>query len=584
MAYEPANKSFDTVIVGNGPSALILSYILHGNIPYYNPSTPHPDPILHAKLQISPCLLNVDIRDFTAHFGASRLSYSTQALPVNVLLDTLIRPLADTEPGAHASRVTWKSEPERAVDHVVLGNTGQAGGQWADNPVEASWDIGALSYAEMLSLPAYTFQDHFARLAKAFSAEFHRPTRREVADYFAAYPKAVGIEGSFRYSTDVSDVARTSRGFFIGSHGIYCKHLVLASGTFTHLLPARLQLEPLFHLDQPCEDSKAALLVVGSGFTAADTIITNLSTYPDQKIIHIFKWDPEERPSPLKACHPRAYPEYAGIYRRMKLAALNAANTDKSVMSPLKKSKANPFFDSSTWQQTYEGFPNTRIAEVLLPDDGRNDCAVVVLEDSSGQRCERLVSGLKYHIGRRGSLDYLTKSLQEEICTRDQLPRPNCNLTSLAGPSLRSKAEKSLEVAPDVFITGSLTGDSLVRFSLGGCVFAAREIMRRRVATADGILRPSAGLGTLVEVSSEGTEASHDDRRVDEETRDESNARGDDDKDYDHDVHDNDPQVSQAQHLDLHIDRRETLLTRMDSKGRRLRRPSWWTPSSCMLT
>ena len=582
MAYEPAKKSFDTVIVGNGPSALILSYILHGNIPYYNASIPHPDPILHAKLLNSPCLLDIDVPDFTAHFSASRLSYSTQALPVNVLLDTLIRPLADTEPGAHASRVTWKFESDRAVDHVVLGNTAQAGGQWADNPVAASWDIGALSYAEMLSLPMYTFQDHFAKMSKAFSAEFHRPTRREVAEYFAAYPKAAGIEASFRYSVNVSDVARTSRGFFIGSHGIYCKHLVLASGVFTHLIPARPQLQPLFHLEKTCEQPEAALLVVGSGFTAADTIITNMSTHPDQRIIHIFKWDPEERPSPLKACHPRAYPEYAGIYRLMKVAALSAANTDRSVMSPLRKARANRFFDPSTWQQTYEGFPNTRIVEVIQADDRRRGCATVVLEDSSGRRCERLVSDLKYHIGRRGSLDYLANDLQEEICTRDQLPRPNCNLASLTGPSLRSKAEKSLEVAPNVFITGSLTGDSLVRFAFGGCVFTAREIMKRRAVNAE-VPEPSSAPNKSAKVSRDASEETKDDTRMCGERGTESNAVGDENKFYDSNGHDNDTHISQTQHLDLHVDRRERFLTRIDSRGRRWRRPSWWTPSSCTL-
>ena len=588
MAREPTNDSYDTVIVGNGPSALILSYILHGNIPYYNASIPHPDPILHAKLLKSPCLLDIDVPVFTAHFSASRLSYSTQALPINVLLDTLIRPLADTEPGAHASCVTWQYEPERAVDHVVLGNTGQAGGQWADNPVAASWDIGALSYAEMLSLPGYTFQEHFVKTAKSIDAEFHRPTRREVSDYLAAYPEVVGIKDSFRFSTSISNVSRNPQGFFIASHDIHCRHLVLASGVFTHLIPARPQLQPLFHLEPVCQKPEVALLVVGSGFTAADTIITNLSTHPNQKIIHIFKWDPEERPSPLRACHPRAYPEYAGIYRRMKLGALGANNIDKSVMSPLKKSKANPFFDPSTWQQTYEGFPNTRIVEVICPDDVKSDRATVFLQDSSGRTSQRLVSGLKYHIGRRGSLDYLAKCLQDEICKRDQLPRPNCNIASLSGPSLRSKAEKSLEVASNVFITGSLTGDSLIRYAFGGCVFAAREIMGRKmeVNRTDKPITESKDPGLNVDGSSK---YDYDETRIHGDMRDERATSTDDREDHDfghheYDGHDSNTDIPPNQHLDLHVDRRETLLTHLDSKGRSWRRPSWWTPSSsCTL-
>ena len=588
MACEPANDTFDTVIVGNGPSALILSYILHGNIPYYNASIPHPDPILHAKLLKSPCLLDIDVPAFTAHLSASRLSYSTQALPINVLLDTLIRPLADTKPGAHASCVIWKREPEKAIDHVVLGNTCQAGGQWADNPVAASWDIGALSYAEMLSLPHYTFEDHLAKTTKSISAEFHRPSRREVSEYFAIYPEAVGIKDSFIFSTSISDVSRTPQGFFIGSHGIRCRHLVLASGVFSHLIPARPQLQPLLHLKKVCKNPEGALLVVGSGFTAADTIITNLSNDPDQKIIHIFKWDPEERPSPLRACHPRAYPEYASIYRRMKLAALSAVNTDKSVMSPLKKSKANPFFDPSTWQQTYEGFPNTRIVEVICPADGKSGSANVVLEDSSGQVYRRLVSDLKYHIGRRGSLDYLAKGLQDEICKRDQIPRPSCNITSLSGPSLRSKAERSLEVAANVFITGSLTGDSLVRYAFGGCVFAARETMKRRTE-GNGLQAVTVDPEDLGSKSNGGIIEDDDDMPGREHVRQERDTTIDDciKREYRHDEydgHDKDTRIPHDQHLDLHVDRRETWLARLDSRGQGWRRPSWWTPSTCTLT
>ena len=76
---------------------MILSYILHGHIPYYSANPPHPDPLLHAKLRHAAPLLDVDVVTLTEHFAASRLSYSTQALPVNVLLDTLIRPSVDVE-------------------------------------------------------------------------------------------------------------------------------------------------------------------------------------------------------------------------------------------------------------------------------------------------------------------------------------------------------------------------------------------------------------------------------------------------------------------------------------------------------
>ena len=489
----------DAVVVGNGPSALILSYILHGHIPHYDPSKRHPDPILHSKLLKASYLLDLDVDDLTAHFNASRLSYSTQALPINVLLDTLLRPLADTEPEQLQSCVQWRREPDKSVSHVVLGNTPHAGGQWADNPVAASWDIGALSYLEMLSLPGYSFAEHYTTLHGKHPVDFHRPTRREVADYLATYPERVGISDTIFRSTTVERIVRTATGFHIRSPDIHCKHLVLASGTFSHLIPTRPLLQPLLNLPPPPTLAAPPILVVGSGFTAADIII---STPPHQKIIHIFKWAPDERPSPLRACHPQAYPEYAGVYRRMKMAAIKSSGP-KAVFSPLKRGKSNPFFESRNWESVYEGLPNTAIKGVKILDNG----ATVTLQGDDGSTFERKVAGLEYVVGRRGSLQYLDKSLQAEVLgySGDSVG----DAASISGLTLRTKVEENLEVAPDVFVIGSLTGDSLVRLAFGGCVYAAREMMRRKEMSSPLSRRTMNGNITSYAKAGEGKNGYH---------------------------------------------------------------------------
>ena len=493
MAVRPLPAHIDTVIVGNGPSALILSYILHGYVPYYDSSSPHPDQILHKRLSESSCLLDIDEHDLTAHFAASRLSYSTQALPINVLLDTLIRPLADTDPDEYNTCVEWRFEAGKKVQHVVLGNTAQVGGQWADNPVSASWDIGALSYVGMLSLPGYSFEEHHKATHGTPVPQFHRPTRREVADYLAAYPKGVGIQDSVYTSVEVGDMRRVNAGFHVGSHNITCKHLVLASGIFSKLIPPRPPLRPLYALPIPNYLNKAPLLVVGSGFTAADVII---STPADRKIIHIFKWDPENRPSPLRACHPRAYPEYASVYRRMKLAAKQTLGPS-SVSSPLRRRNSNPFFGGRDWDNGYEGLPNTYIKNVALS----GDTALLSLETRDGTMLQREISSMEYVIGRRGSLSFLENNLASEVLG---VPFERMEPSSaISGSTLRSRVEKDLELAPGLFAIGSLTGDSLIRFAYGGCLFAARGIMRRTgaIAATDGsIPYPHSGAPSLTAV------------------------------------------------------------------------------------
>ncbi|KAF2621688.1 hypothetical protein BU25DRAFT_232772 [Macroventuria anomochaeta] len=449
----------DTVIIGNGPSALILSYILHGHIPYYIGG--HYDSILDAKLSKDPNLLHLT-SDLYAHFLSS-LRYSTQALPVNTLLDTLIRPNADTEINPK-SCVEWRYEPEKAISHVAIGDTEQVGGQWADNPVSASADIGTLSYAEQLSLPGYSYADHLGKVEQEDDCDFVRPSRTEFADYLRNYPEAVGISDSIFTGTKVDNVYRISDGFIIGSLGIRCKHLVLASGIFTVNIPPPPLLAPIAELDS----REAPLLVIGSGFSAADVII---SAPPTRRIIHIYQWAPDKRPSPLRGCHHSAYPEYATVYRQMKLAAI-ASTKSRSARTPLprRKSTTNPFFSQRDWT-LYKGLPNAEITSVSpSPSTGT---ATITLFLPSGSSQTYSVGGLEYVVGRRGTIDFLSASLQAEILSPTLEPTP----TQISGRTLRAKAEASLEVAKDVFITGSLTGDSLIRHAVGGCVFAAGRIL-----------------------------------------------------------------------------------------------------------
>lgn len=384
---------------------------------------------------------------------------------MNTLLDTLIRPNADTEINPK-SCVEWRYEPEKGVSHVAIGDTPQVGGQWAENPVSASADIGALSYAEQLSLPGYSYAAHMGKIEKEDECDFVRPSRTEYADYLRNYPEAVGISDSIFTGTKAEGIRRIAGGFMIESLGIRCKHLVLASGIFTVNIPPPPLLAPIAELDS----KEVPLLVIGSGFSAADIII---SAPPTRRIIHVFQWAPEKRPSPLRACHHSAYPEYATVYRQMKLAAITSTKS-RTARTPLprRKSTSNPFFSQRDWS-LYEGFPNAEIVDVSVASS--TGTAKVTMRLASGQCSVYEVGGLEYVVGRRGTIDFLSPALQAEVLSpttvEDATPR------QISGRTLRAKAENSLEVAKDVFITGSLTGDSLIRHAVGGCVFAAGRIL-----------------------------------------------------------------------------------------------------------
>jgi hypothetical protein len=462
---------------------LILSYILHGHIPIYDLSNPHPDPILHEKLKNSRDLLDVDIDHLTAHFLASRFSYSTQALPVNVLFDTLLRPYGETE--EKASCVKWRFDPSRAMQHAVVGNTSRPGGQWVDNPVEASWDIGTLSYAGMLSLPGYGFDQHYKDVNGEELPFYLRPSRKQVADYLAVYPGRVGIDDSIHNGMRLAGGTRCPGGFHFASHGITCKHLVLASGIFSELIPARPLLQPLSRLPSPPKvPTEHPILVVGSGFSAADVII---STPANQKIIHIFKWDPAKAPSPLRACHQHAYPEYAGVYRRMKLTALASSTSRDRKPRPMRRG-SSAFDLSRDWTTNYEGLPNTEIIQVCMSATS----AVITLRNDADEVFEREISRLFYVVGRRGSLQYLDRDLQREIGMGE------IEAGLLSGHTLRQAVSEDLQLVRGMFVIGSLTGDSLVRFAYGSCAYAAGKIMggpskptqQSQTGRLNGVARP----------------------------------------------------------------------------------------------
>ena len=332
----------------------------------------------------------------------------------------------------------------------------------------------------MLSLPGYSIDAYYKDATGKLLAPFTRPTRRQVADYLSLYPSKVGIERCFFNGVQLNGISRTDDGFHIQSHNIRCKHLVLASGTFTKLIYPRPLLQPLLSL-QP-KQGKHPLLVIGSGFSAADVII---SSSPAQKILHIFKWAPELSPSPLKACHQQAYPEYSGVYKQMKIAA-HASGVSRDLRPTFRK-PPSAFDISRDWSSVYEGLPNTLIVDVRVEND---TTATVKLRTSTGDTLERCVSGLAYVVGRRGSLGYLSESLRSEILSSGS----NDNLIS--GLSLREQVSESLELAPDIFCAGSLTGDSLVRFAYGSCVFAAGQIMFSE-SSGGGRKTTSTGLKTL---------------------------------------------------------------------------------------
>lgn len=376
---------------------------------------------------------------------------------------------------------------------MVLGSAADAGGQWTEDPVSTNWDLGTLSYSEMFSLPGYTFPEHFRRLHKKQPPELVRPTRRDVSSYYAAYPAATGISSAVYSGVFVKRVTRNPTGFTVQVQRrktgeifvVLCRHLVIASGIFSYTIPPPPIFLPLLQRPKalarsPSDPRNNTILIIGSGFTAADVI---LSTPPHKKIIHLYKWNPD-RPSPLKGCHPQAYPEYAEIYRRMKLGTLSHNSSQPRTPFTEHPGSAPVMRD---WESTYEGWPNAQV--IAVSQEGR-----IKILTADEDVYERDIGELKYCVGRRGSLGYLSTELRKEVGALD--------VAWVSADTLRRRVETGIEVSNRVFVIGSLTGDSLVRYVSGACCYAGGKILKdaddRKLArgpNADGTV--SGGEGNL---------------------------------------------------------------------------------------
>ncbi|KAG5361429.1 hypothetical protein CJU90_2812 [Yarrowia sp. C11] len=575
-------SAINTVVIGSGPAGLCLSYILHGNIPYYNPAVAHPDPELHrllvpyeyqpGKKSAGRSLLDaVSNKQVLQHVIEKGPHFRSSMLPVNLLLDLLV--VSDeinyVSRDQMDSRITWIHEPERAIDHVVIGT--HPGGQWAQSDTSTTTpDDQCLSYAEMLSLPGYPFSTHYQEKYGKAPPEFLRPRRKDIASYFDAYPDVVGISDSLIIGTVIEVDVRNKGGYTVSYNGqvglmtpgsesvpgspsgtnscqtaprrtpscrLTATNVVLATGIFdkpsqfkTHkhsncssksllynsectgmtlneLIDKRFN--GLFHFDHSDSD---ITLVVGSGFSAADIISSTFKQ--GGRVLHLFKWG--DKPCPLKGFPRELYPEYASIYRWMKLAAAaqkRSANGSQPTNGVVTTRKCK--FEENGCH--YEGLANTTI---ISAEDG-----VLKLELPSGEIVTRKVGSVRICVGRTGSLQFLSNRIlhaldlaQKEAYTvskhtiskrilspqrKDNKDPPSTALTDLGvkhtnrptsngDPKTPDSAGASpctfagapgdaalceatdqafygdFQVLPNMYAIGSLAGDSLVRFVLGG--------------------------------------------------------------------------------------------------------------------
>lgn len=474
-------------IIGNGPSALFLSFILHGNIPYYDPSSeygPHPDEQLHNMLmdyrEDKNLLEAMNNKELLEYIETSYTSFfSSDMLPINILFDTLISSdeIGFANKKYKQTRIKWVKSTTAAIPHIILGSSMSPGGQWSSaHPETDDPHVKALSYAEMLSLPGYSFSGFFESKNNKELEEYYRPARTEMSDYLLEYSKQTGIINSIISNSVVTSVTKNKEDTFdiYYTHNndknfeINTENIILATGIFeSPLASSTFSWKTLFNdfennkthefwkyntpncsytltpplatpppESQLCTSTKnetkirTSVLVIGSGVSAAEAIYIDSNN--QCPVTHIYKWDSTSKiPSPLKRFPRELYPEYAQVYDLMR----NKIDTDK-----------------------YEGLANAKVISVSPAGE-----TIIQLQD--GSKITKHFNQIKIRTGRSGSLSFCYN---------------NKNSSSITSKTFRNQVQGStpnLCVDKNMYIIGSLTGDTLVRFLLGGCAWVANEFV-----------------------------------------------------------------------------------------------------------
>ncbi|XP_034825852.1 oxidative stress-induced growth inhibitor 1-like [Maniola hyperantus] len=319
----------EVVVIGNGPSGMVTSFMLAGNIPHLKPVPDHLpiDEMLKIRLQSLPPgqnLLEVDL--MTLAEGLEGRSQN----PIALLVDNLVRPCADL--GLQEDPlIEWRYDVEKQIDHVVLGK-GPPGGAWHTFP----GGVRTLSPGAWLSLPPH---------AGVGDKTTGRVPARAVAAYCRRYVQACKLQRYFRCGVAVTSVTRAPRApppchqscpraanFWVSGYDkskgcgfrYACRRVIVAcgAGDRPNVLPAHVSRHAVHSLDQveralhllatrEGEGPEKSVLVVGSGVSAADAVrLARLAALP---VRHVHRSPADS----LAKLAPVAYPDYCHVYKMM---------------------------------------------------------------------------------------------------------------------------------------------------------------------------------------------------------------------------------------------------------------------------
>jgi len=453
------NKDYDIVIIGNGPSAIILSYFLSGHWPYYN-GKPIDDPILKERLNFVSQTKSLVLQDLD---WLSEGMYDSRTLnPVSILFDHLFHPNADLLTNDDPV-IEWKYNPDNEVRHLVVG-LGQPGGSWN----HMSNSQLTVSLAQWLELPEYSFKEWYAenecrlsnlpKVQHTYGVHPNRTNALYVGMYYQDYVKHMKLSQNFINNIQVTSVKQITNGTAwkiegvefsttteetpTKSYSVIADNVALGMGAFHN--PRKLDIPgehfPFVHYKLPDSEvfkasRSCSVMVVGCGLVALDSILNLMSQ--NIHVVHVFRRaakDPE-----------------------LIVNQLSSAYADYLKLKPLMTTKSH--------NEYYTPFPQHKLSEILPNKE-------VIIEHIHKKSSFKIhVSKILIHVGLLPQLNIL-----ENFNDLKEDPDKEFNLkTNPLDIDLFTYESRSCK---GLYALGPLVGDNFVRFISGGALAITHGLFR----------------------------------------------------------------------------------------------------------
>jgi thioredoxin reductase len=258
-------QSTDAVVIGAGPSGLMVSSGLAGLTPYYKGQ-----PFFSQDIQ------EIYKKTVSSSQDISDVHHPSDQTPLSQIFERLA-----------VKDIRFWNEDSMVVRHVVL-TSGDIGGCWNElNP-----DMKCLSRANWMALPGLDW----AAFKQAKTPFDKRPSMGEVAEYYREYAKTLGLSDNIHTHTVVEKIEQVDGLWQVharehGKEVVYeSKIVILACGKFTIPRCLGIEGEDLDFVTHrmPSEIQKSTrLMVIGGGITGADCVLMALRV--GCTVYHLFR-------------------------------------------------------------------------------------------------------------------------------------------------------------------------------------------------------------------------------------------------------------------------------------------------------